>query len=166
MNRTNLPFVTADEIILNEAYHRLVTISKLPRPSKFVDQTISFCESFCGNLLSHEIVKSSLVRGLSCFDSAGTLHGTEEQYTVAVESLTGHFVSVGWITSSEKLKLSASIAHLSRNLEPVVFLSQKTGFSFWFRTMSYSANPSCISYSNVHLLWFEFPNRLSFQFQN
>ena len=104
MTRADLPFKTADEFILNDAYHRLVTTSKLPRPSKFVDQTISFCKSLCGILLSHEILKSSLERGLACFDSAVILHGTEEQYTAAVESLTAHFVGAGWITASEKTK--------------------------------------------------------------
>ena len=104
LTQTDLPFKTADEFIVNEAYHRLVTTSKLPRPSKFVDQTITFCKSLCGIILSHEIDKSSLVRGLACFDSAVILHGTEEQYTAAVENLIGHFVGTGWITASEKAK--------------------------------------------------------------
>ena len=102
LNRTELPFKTADQFVLNEDYHRLVTTSKLPRPGKFVEQTISFCKAFCAILLSHEINKSSLVRGLACFDSAVILHGTEDQYVAAVENLTSHFVSVGWLTSSEK----------------------------------------------------------------
>ena len=76
----------------------------LPRPGKFVEQTISFCKSFCAILLSHEINKSSLVRGLACFDSAVILHGTEDQYVAAAENLTSHFVSVGWLTSSKKTK--------------------------------------------------------------
>ena len=104
LNRTDLPFKIADQFILNEDYHLLVTTSKLPRPGKFVEQTISFCISFCAILLSHEINKSSLVCGLACFDSAVILHGTEDQYVVAVENLTSHFVSVGWSTSSEKTK--------------------------------------------------------------
>ena len=103
LTRTDLPFKSADEFNFNEAFHRLVTTSKLPSPSKFVDQTISFCKSFCGILLLHEIVKSCLVRRLACFDSAVFLHGTEEQYTCAVESLTGHIVDVG-CTTSEKTK--------------------------------------------------------------
>ena len=104
LSRTDLPFETADEFILNEDYHRLVTTSKLPRPSKFIEQTISFCKSFCGILLSHEIVKSDLIRGLACFDSAVILHGTEDQYIIAVESFTSHFVDIGWMSSSEKKK--------------------------------------------------------------
>ena len=104
LSRTDLPFKTADEFILNEDYHKLVTTSKLPRPSKFIEQTISFCKSFCGFLLSHEIVKSTLIRGLACFDSAVILHGTEDQYITAVESLTSHYVGIGWMSSSEKTK--------------------------------------------------------------
>ena len=49
LSRTDLPFETADEFILNEDYHRLVTTSKLPRPRKFIEQTMSFCKSFFAN---------------------------------------------------------------------------------------------------------------------
>ena len=104
LSRTDLPVKTADEFILNEDYYRLVTTSKLPRPSEFFEQTISFYKSFCGILLSHEIVKSNLIRGLACFDSAVILHGTEDQYKTAVENLTSHFVGIGWMSSSEKTK--------------------------------------------------------------
>ena len=56
------------------------------------------------NFLSHEIVKPNLVRGLSCFDSAVILQGTEEQYIAALERLTSHFVNIVWSSSSEKIK--------------------------------------------------------------
>ena len=104
MSRTDLPFKPAGEFILNEDYHRLFTTSKLPRPSKVIEQTISFCKSFCGLLLSREIVKSNLIHGLACFDSAVILHGTEDQYITAVESLTSHFKGIGWMSSKEKTK--------------------------------------------------------------
>ena len=102
LTRTDLPFKTSDEFVLNVDYHRLVISSKLPRPSKFIDQTISFCKSFCGILLSHEIIKSDLVRGLSSFDSAVVLEGSEEHYISAIEYLTSHFLVKGWITVSDK----------------------------------------------------------------
>ena len=100
--RTDLPFKTPDEFILNADYHRLVVSSKLPRPSKFVEQTITFCKSFCGILLSQDIIKFDLVRGLSSFDSAVILDGTEEHYTSAIEYLSSHFLVKGWITVSDK----------------------------------------------------------------
>ena len=104
LNQQDLPYKTADEFVLNSDFHRLVTTSKLPRPSKFVEQTISFCKSFCSILLSHEIIKSDLIRGLACFDSAVILHGSEGQYLTAVECLTTHFVSLGWVSPSEKTR--------------------------------------------------------------
>ena len=104
LNQPDLPYKTANEFVLNSDFHRLVTTSKLPRPSKFVEQTISFFKSFCSILLSHEIIKSDLIRGLACFDSAVILHGSEGQYLTAVECLTTHFFSLGWVSPSEKTR--------------------------------------------------------------
>ena len=102
LSRADLPFKTPDEFVLNADYHRLVVSSKLPRPSKFIEQTIAFCKSFCGILLSHDIIKSDLVRGLASFDSAVILDGTEEHYTSAIEYLSSHFLVKGRITVSDK----------------------------------------------------------------
>ena len=62
-----LPYKSPDEFILNEDFHRLVIASKLPRPGKFVEQSISFCKAFCRQLLNHDFVQSDLLRGLSAF---------------------------------------------------------------------------------------------------
>ena len=70
MDQPDLPFKTCDEFVLNEDFHRLVMASRLPRPSKFVEQSISFCKAFFKLLLRHEIAKSDLIRGLSAFDPA------------------------------------------------------------------------------------------------
>ena len=67
----NLPFKS----VLNSDFHQLVVSSKLPRPSKFIDQSIAFYKAFCRILLQHKIVKSDLIRRLSCFDSAMKLDG-------------------------------------------------------------------------------------------
>ena len=68
---TDLSFKTASEFALNVDYHNLLIASKLPpRPSKFIDQSIAFCKSFCKILLKHELVNSNLIRGLSSFDFA------------------------------------------------------------------------------------------------
>ena len=85
--------------MLNSDYHRLVLSSKLPRPSKFIELSIAFCKAFCRGLLSHSIVKSDLVKGLSCFDSATVLDSEEERYIAAVEHLTTYFASKGWLSS-------------------------------------------------------------------
>ena len=99
-------YKTPDEFVLNADFHRLVTTGKLPRPSKFVEQTILFCKSFCSFLLSHEIIKSNLIRGLACFDSAVILHGSEVQYLKAVECLITHFVGrLGWLNPSDKTQV-------------------------------------------------------------
>ena len=104
LSQPNLPFKSPDEFILNSEYHNLVSTIKLPRPGNFVEQTISICKAFCGRLLSHEIIKSDLIRGLACVDSGVKLHGSEDQYVAAVECLTGHFVQIGWLNLSEKTK--------------------------------------------------------------
>ena len=104
LSQPNLPFKTPDEYVLNEDFHRLVTGSKLPRPSKFVEQSICFSKTFCKSLMEHENVKSKLMRGLSAFDPAVMLDGSEADYTVAIEGLYSHFVSAGLISSSDKVK--------------------------------------------------------------
>ena len=91
--QSDLSFKTPNEFVLNTGYHHLLATSKLPSPSKFVEQTILFCKSFCGILLSHEIIKSYLIRGLSCLASA-VIPGTEGQYVSAVECLRTQFVGL------------------------------------------------------------------------
>ena len=104
LDDATLPFKTAAEFILNEDFHQLVVASKLPRPSKFVEQSMSFCKAFCKDLLNHELVKSDLVRGSSSFEPVVIYDGMEEHYLSAVEKLTSHFTSIRWIISSDKVK--------------------------------------------------------------
>ena len=49
-------------------------------------------------------MKSDLVKGLSCFDSATILDSEEERYIAAVEHLTTYFASKGWLSSADKAK--------------------------------------------------------------
>ena len=105
LNQPELPFKSADEYVLNEDFHRLVVASKLPRPSKFVDQSIAFGKALCKQLMEHEIVNSGLVKGLSAFDPAVILDGPESHYITAIEKLSSHFVSMKLITSSDKAKV-------------------------------------------------------------
>ena len=93
LSAANLPFQTPAEFVLGADYQALIFTSRLPRSSKFVEQTMSSCKAFCGVLLNHEVIKSDLLRGLSSFDHAVLLDGSEENYVSAVESLTSYFVS-------------------------------------------------------------------------
>ena len=88
---------------MNPTYHELVASSRLPRPSKFVEQSLAFCKAFCTVLLTHEIVTSDLMRGLSAFDPAVMLDGPEQNYVGAIECLSSYFVSKGWLTASNKV---------------------------------------------------------------
>ena len=105
MDQADLPFKTSSEFILNEDYYNLVLASELPCPSKFVDQSIAFCKAFCKLLLSHEIIKSDLARGLSSFDPSVFFEGSEELFTASIEKLATHFVGCGWVSSSDKVKV-------------------------------------------------------------
>ena len=105
LDSTELPFKTADDFVLNEDFHQLVLSSKLPRPSRFIDQSIGFCKSYCKQLMAHDLVKSKLTRGLSSFDSPVMLESPEEVYVSAIEKLSGHFVSTGLLTPSDKVKV-------------------------------------------------------------
>ena len=132
LNWTDLQFKTADEFVLNSDFHRLVLSSKLPRPGKFVEQSIAFYKAFCGILLSHKIVTSGLIRGLSCFDSAVILEATEENYISCVELLTTHFVQKGWISSSEKTTSVSQYRSLVAKFRP----SEVTATEDWFHFLS------------------------------
>ena len=46
LDSSTLPYKSPDDFVLNEYFHRLVLASKLPRPSKFVEQSIGFCKAF------------------------------------------------------------------------------------------------------------------------
>ena len=147
LNQPDLPYKTANEFVLNSDFHRLVTTSKLPRPSKFVEQTISFCKLFCSILLSHEIIKSDLIRGLACFDSAVIPHGSEGQYLTAVEILTTHFVSLGWMSPSDKTR-AISQNPLLLSFAYQMLVNGKIGSNFWCLITSYSVGPNYISCLN------------------
>ena len=116
LDQADLPYTTPDEYVLNEDFHKLVTASKLPRSSKFVEQSICFVKSFCRQLLEHGNIKSRLIRGLSAFDPAVILVGPEANYTDAIEKLTSHFVSVNLITSSVKVKVVSQYRSLAVKL--------------------------------------------------
>ena len=101
---TDLPFKTPADFVLNPDYHHLISTSRLPCPSKFVEQSMAFCKSFCGVLLSHSILKSPLIRVLSCFYNAVMLDGPERHYIAAIEDLMSHFVSSSLITPGDETK--------------------------------------------------------------
>ena len=104
LSNSELPLKTPAEFALNPDFHSLVTSSRLPWPSRFIEQSMAFCKSFCSILLSHDILKSTLLRGLSCSDSAVILDGMEQNYTIAFEDLTSYFVSTGVISAGDKTK--------------------------------------------------------------
>ena len=107
LDRADLPYKSPSEFILNEDFHKLVLASKLPRPGKFVDQSIAFCKTFCKLLLGHEIIKSDLIRGLSAFDSSVMIESSEEHYAVAIEKMPAYFSNAGWVSASDKVKITS-----------------------------------------------------------
>ena len=132
LDSTALPYKSPDEFILNEDFHRLVIASKLPRPSKFVEQSISFCKAFCRQLLAHDFVQSNLLRGLSAFDPAVIFENSEEHYVTAIDKLTSHFVSAGLFSSSDKVKAVSQYRSLVTKLR----VGSVPEYSDWIHFMS------------------------------
>ena len=91
MDQPELPFKTCDEFVW--------------RPSKFVEQSISFCKAFCKQLLRHEIAKSYSITSLSAFDPAVVFETPEKQFSTAIKKLSTHFVTSGWSSASDKGKI-------------------------------------------------------------
>ena len=116
LDRTDLPFKTASGFVLNVDYHNLVIASKLPRPGKLIDQSSAFCKFFCKILLKHELVNSNLIRGLSSFDFAVMVEGSERHYVSAVEKRTTYFVNSGWLSPSDKVKCVSQYRSLATKL--------------------------------------------------
>ena len=81
-----LPLKSPDEFILNEDFHKLVLASKLPLPSKFVEQSVSFCKAFCKDLLAHELVQSNFARGMAALDLSVMVEGPETNTSVPLKS--------------------------------------------------------------------------------
>ena len=135
-----LSFKSPDEFILNEDFHNLVLASKLPRPSKFVEQSISFCKAFCKDLLDHELVQSNLARGMAAFDLAVMVEGPETNYVSAIEKLSTHFVSTGWLSPSEEVKVVSQY-------RAFVTLLRASPLPFLLHTTRCKTGLSCISYS-------------------
>ena len=106
LNQSPLTFKASNEYVLNEDFHRLVVASKLPRPNKFVDPSITFSKTLCKQLLDHEIVKAGLVRGLSAFDPAVIFDGPKKHYITAIEKLSSHFAYIKLITSDKTKVIS------------------------------------------------------------
>mgnify|MGYP000868994366 CR=1 FL=1 len=102
LDQSDLPFKSPEEFSQNQEYQVLVATSKLPRPGRFVEQSIAFYKAFCKNLLELEILHDKLLKGLSAFDVSVVHDSAENIYTEAIEDLTTHFVSTGWLNSPKK----------------------------------------------------------------
>ena len=46
-SNSELPLKNPAEFAPNPDFHSLVTSSRLPRPSRFIEQSLAFCKSFC-----------------------------------------------------------------------------------------------------------------------
>ena len=66
--------------------------------------------------MSHDFVQSDLLRGLSAFDPAVIFENSEEHYITAINKLTSHFVSVGLLSSSDKVKVISQYRSLVTKL--------------------------------------------------
>ena len=102
LNDDKLVFKTRAEFLQNSDFSGLVSQSKLPTPSRFVDQCIAFYRSFCEQLLGHDIKSSDLIRGMSCFDSSVLLDSPESHYRDCIERLVNFFSASGWISVTTK----------------------------------------------------------------
>ena len=138
--------MTADEFVLNEDFHRLVLASKLPRQSKFVDQSISFGKGFCKQLFAHGFVQSDILRGLSAFDSAVIFENPKDLYVIAIEKLTPDFVSVGLFSPSDKVK---AVGHFYQSCVLRLILNAAFGFILWLPIMKFNVGRSYSGYSNI-----------------
>ena len=101
--------------MLIEAFHKLVLASKLPIPSKFVVQSISFSKAFCKLFLDHEINKFDLFTFFtrsSAFDLAVIIDGPGGLHVTAIEKLSSDFVFVRLISSSDNATIPCQYTSL------------------------------------------------------
>ena len=143
---TSVPFKTAYEFVLNEDLNRLVLDSKLPRPSKFIEQFVSFCKAFCNQLTIHDSVKSNLLRGLSALDSSAILVSPENVYTEPIEKLFTHFVIVGLFSSSDKVKMVTQYRSFISK-----YLNLMIEFSLLLLITNINADQNCYNCLGIHV---------------
>ena len=97
MDDETLPYKTVDEFLLDRDLSNLINDSKIPTPRRFIAQVISFYRCFLKILLTSELATSSFSRGLSSFDEAVVLGGSEVHYVDSIQLLCGYFVLQKWI---------------------------------------------------------------------
>ena len=97
MDDETLPYKTVDEFLLDRDLSNLINDSKIPTPRRFIAQVISFYRCFLKILLTSELATSSFSRGLSSFDEAVVLGGSEVHYVDSMQLLCGYFVQQKWI---------------------------------------------------------------------
>ena len=102
MDDETLPYETVDEFLLDQDLSNLINDSKAPTPRRFIAQVISFYGSFLKILLTSELTTSSFSRGLSSFDEAVVLGGSEVHYLNSIQLLCGYFVQQKWIAPNTK----------------------------------------------------------------
>ena len=102
MDDETLPYKTVDEFLLDRDLTNLINYSKIPTPRRFIAQVISFYRCFLKILLTSEMATSSFSRGLSSFDEAVVLGGSEVHYVDSIQVLCGYFVQQKWIAPHTK----------------------------------------------------------------
>ena len=102
MDDETLPFKTVDEFLLDRDSSNLINDSKIPTPRRFIAQVIFFYRCFLKILLTSELATSSFSRGLSSFDEAVVLGGSEVLYVDSIQLLCGYFVQQKWIAPHTK----------------------------------------------------------------
>ena len=151
LDKPDLPCKTASEFVLNVDFHNLVIASKLPRPIKFIAQSIAFCKSLGKISLNHELVSTDLIRELSSFDIAVIIDGPERHYINAVEKLTLYFVDSGWIFPSDKVKCVSQYRSFTTKLRVDSITKATIGYNSLPRIMKCKSDPICFICSATHV---------------
>ena len=123
----------------------------LMKTGKFVDQSIAFCKASCILLLSHEVIKSDLIKGLSSFDPSVIFEGSEEHYTASIEKLAIYFVARGCISASDKTKATNQYRSFVTKLRhcPVSDNEDWIGCTTYRLTTRFNVVPNCINYTDT-----------------
>ena len=124
-------FKTVDEFLLDRDLSNLINDSKIPTPRRFIAQVISFYRCFLKILLTSELATSSFSRGLSSFDEAVVLGGSEVHYVDSIQHLCGYFVQQKWIAPHTKPVVVSEYCSLITKLRSDKICNNKERVSFF-----------------------------------
>ena len=102
LESTSVTFVPQDKFLANSPLLPVLARCQIGTPKKFLEVVRDFFFSFISSLLGSQVIKSKILRGLSCFDFSVMKNSPSEVYISSVSALVDCFISCGHISFEDR----------------------------------------------------------------